>query len=322
MKATRRYDHLLEDEKSAVLEARKQVTTGNSYAECESGSAIDDISTLFRRYELWHFSPTDPSVQQVILDSTPKRRGLYQSVQLAARGVLFDLAFDVVCGSGVSRKEKTLESARARTKLIVEPDLLRTDDSITAYVAEKLRSEGRSFLNQLSIDWHNAERRKKCLPIDLSLFVLAQHWVNPHCPLWMMTAPVMEKVLRSMTKHGSWTSETIRKRLKILRDAEALRFPGYPIFEVELRPIPKPKVESCKTNNLKPEKLEEFQTAGEVTANQGATASAEDVTPETTFHRATGMVVRQFSVLGKDPGRPLPGVDYSIKFGTRRGRSA
>src|SRR5690606_31053486 len=62
---------------------------------------------------------------------------------------------------------------------------------------------------------------------------LACHWTDPHCPLWMMTRAALAKVLPRITNGGNWTWDAIRKRLKTMSRAGAVRFPGQPIVDVQ-----------------------------------------------------------------------------------------
>ncbi len=326
MKASRRYEHLREDERTAVRKVRDQLANENSFPECEPGTAIAEIVRVFSRYELWAFSPTDPSVQRAILDANPNET-LYKSVRRAARSLLFDLAFELVCGPGVSNKEDNLESAKARSRLITDPATLRYDPMVVDYLVGKLLStQFRKFLDKLSDDLYNARRRSVLLPVDEHTLVMARHWVNPHCPLWMMTIPVLMKVLPRLTEGVSWTRETIRKRLKILVEAEVRRFPKQPIFEVELRPLPESRPDADDNSKSDLFMRDEFQSASEAAKESELHASLDTLGETKTeqklyYNRFSGIVIRQFSVRGIDPCGLVPSFDYSIKFVPQRRRT-
>ncbi len=305
----------------AVFKAREHVATVDSFPECDQGSAIDEIACVFRCYELWQFSSTDPSVQLALLNLSPKVKRLYKAVRLAARFLLFDLVFELVCGPGVTIQEDTLESAKARTRLIVDPDTLEYDERVRQYVIEKYRGEGKKFLKTLGDDHYNAGRRAARLPVDVLTLILARHWVNPHCPLWMMTTPMLKKVLPRLAVDVSCTVEAIRNRIDILSDAGALRFPGLPIFELDLLPIPRLRPDADNSIILEPGASAGFSTVSEALAIPDAIHSSKGTPKEPYYHPTSGMVIQRFSVLGEDPINPLPDVAYTIKYATQRRRS-
>lgn len=346
MKASRRYEHLREEERTAVLKAREHVATVDSRPECEQGSVIDEIARKFRRYELWLFLPTDPSVQKAILDATPDSQTLYEKARQGACQLLFDLAFDIICGPGITTKENTLQAAKTRTRLIIKPGWIQLDDDMRDYFAENSSRDGSKFWMEMQSDSHNAERRQNTLQLDMHALVMARHWVNPHCPLWMMSLPVLDDVLPAIAKdpigkNGKWTLDTIRNRFEILRDAGACRFPGEPIFKVKLRARPETRPDASAMSASECDKLATLQNACDeavkaITLGKSsakaiknmmekvmALEKAKVVSDEATFYdRSSGRVVEQFSVCVKNKLPPVQNLEYSIEVSSRRSRCA
>lgn len=345
MKASLRYEHLREDDRKAVIKAREHVATVDSRPECENGSVIDMIARKFRRYELWLFLPTDLSVQKTILDATPDSQTLYAEARQGARQVLFDLAFDIICGPGITTKENTLQAAMTRTRLIIKPGWIKFDEDMVDYLAENASRDGSQFWREMQNEAHNTERRENILQLDMHALVMARHWVNPHCPLWMMSLPVLQKVLPAIAEvpvdmHPQWTPDTIRNRIEILNDAGACRFPEEPIFDVKLRTRPKIQPDAVVVSASARTKLANLRkTCDEavkaITLGNRSTEAiknmmekvmalerAKTVNDETPFYdRGSGRVVEQFSVCVKNTQPPKQNLGYCIEVSPKKPRT-
>jgi len=229
---------LADTEKALLSSTRETIAHGNSYPKCAEGSALWEICDTFRTYEAWQFSSDDPSVSRIVRENSGVSVQFAKTVEQAARRILFDCAFEIVCGLGASAPGNspdggTLDDWRNHTMSIAYPSSTGTDSATGYYLAERLSTHGYKFLKKLTLDYYNAERRNERLPVDMHLLVLARHWVDPHCPLWMMTLPALEAVLRKITAGGNWTPEVIRKRLKKMDTRGAKRFPKQPICAVK-----------------------------------------------------------------------------------------
>lgn len=243
MRTDKLYSMLNEQERTRVLAARDKITDAElddpTNADINNPhSAIADIFQQFTNLEVWQFSPNDPSVQRFIVDRLPTGASLYAAARKASREVLFDAAFEMICGLGAGGWKRpdtlaTLENWRDHTSLMRDPLNIVSDTDCAAHLAARIVAGGSEFLHILAREFYNASRRSRRVPVDMKLMVMARHWVDPHCPLWMMSLPALEGVLRQITTNGSWSPETIRDGLKKMNAAGALRFPGQPIIDVQ-----------------------------------------------------------------------------------------
>jgi hypothetical protein len=216
-------------EETSKLYAVREGAASSSFPEVESGSTLDEVMRILRLFEIWHFSPSDPSVQKLILDGAPDCAQLYEANRRASRLLLFDIALGLVCGLGDPDSDHTLEEARGRTDLITNPNRIMSNEGAD-FLSARLNT---SFLKDLTAQFYNAERRKDKSPTDMHMLVLTRHWVDPHCPLWMMTLQALENVLPKISTGGNWTHDGIRKRIKKLSAFGVTRFPKQPIIDIQ-----------------------------------------------------------------------------------------
>lgn len=207
----------------------RQSAASRCFQQVEPGSALDAVLTLFRKFEIWHPVPDQLSVQKIISEGVPGGAKLLDKTRKAVRLLLFDHLFQAVCGLGDPDSDTTLEDARDRTQLIWDPQSVLRDRRSTFLE----RHWNRRFLLKMANSLRDAERRERALPMDVETFFLARHWVDDHCPLWMMTRPVLEHVLPTIATEGFWTRDIIRKRFRKLSNYGVTRFPKEPIVKVE-----------------------------------------------------------------------------------------
>lgn len=87
---------------------------------------------------------------------------------------------------------------------------------------------GEEFLERLHVSLTKARRRTRndgSLKVDPILLVMAQHWVNPDYPLWMMREPAATKVLDVVFGLTGDLTEKFRERRRKY-------FPGQPAYSI------------------------------------------------------------------------------------------
>ena len=95
---------------------------------------------------------------------------------------------------------------------------------------------GEEFLDKLHVSIRKARRRTRTadpLQVDQLLLTMAQHWVNPDYPLWMMREPAATKVLNTVFRLSGDLTEAFRERRR-------KHFPGslaYFILDVSVEKV-------------------------------------------------------------------------------------
>lgn len=181
----------------------------------------------------------EDSIQNVLMEYL-KRAGhrdikmMHKKARLVARGVVFECAVQL---NSVSKSGSVhhFEDAFCRASLIKDPLSMLTDENVRLYLAYGLLDKRADFLRDLQSDFYNADRRHSILPIDWPLYVMAVHWTNTHCPLWLMERETILETCKHLSVNGSWSKALVEDRIKKFK---LPRGPALPIVGIRTEPSP------------------------------------------------------------------------------------
>lgn len=162
--------------------------------------------------------PSD-SVQEDLMDLLRKGRQKnidrqYEEATKLARGILFDCAKDQMMYFLEKDAKGDLTEAMHRALLIEDPTIIYYSEDVTAYLIDGIVNEGSEFLQNLTDDFRNAERRRYLLPVDDHAWTMAANWTNPHCPLWLMGRSAIFEACKALDPEADWTQNTVNNELK------------------------------------------------------------------------------------------------------------
>ncbi|MBB5030515.1 hypothetical protein [Prosthecobacter vanneervenii] len=140
----------------------------------------------------------------------------YEQALRSARGILFDCAVKQVMYFLHREARGDLEKALCRVLFIEDPSILHGSTTVSEYLHDGIVARGSVFLQELTDDFRNAERRKSRLIIDDQAWTMASHWTNPHCPLWLMERPAIRKACKAHDPSVGFSQDAVNNRLKRL----------------------------------------------------------------------------------------------------------
>lgn len=163
--------------------------------------------------------PSD-SVQEDLMDLLRRKGGQknidrqYEEASKLARGILFDCATLQMMYFLGRDALRDLDKALYRALLIEDPLILHGSEAVSEYLADGIAEGGSKFLQNLTDDFRNAERRRSTLPVDDHAWTMAANWTNPHCPLWLMGRSAICEACKALDPEAGWTQNTVNNELK------------------------------------------------------------------------------------------------------------
>ena len=169
-------------------------------------------------FSLSELRPSD-SVQEDLMDLLRKggQKNIdrqYKEASKLARGILFDCATRQMMYFLGRDALRDLDKALYRALLIEDPLILHGSEAVSEYLADGIAEGGSKFLQNLTDDFRNAERRRSTLPVDDHAWTMAANWTNPHCPLWLMGRSAIYEACRALDPEAGWTQNTVNNKLK------------------------------------------------------------------------------------------------------------
>lgn len=146
----------------------------------------------------------------------------YAEARQSARGIFFDCATKLLFRF-LAKEGGEVSKAISRALLILDPTILLKSVEVGKYLANGIVKGRGDFLKGLGEDFKNLERRtKKCdsdgevlgPSINGELWVMAAHWTNPHCPLWLMERPAVYEACKLLSPGGNWSQNTVDNFIK------------------------------------------------------------------------------------------------------------
>ncbi len=129
----------------------------------------------------------------------------YEQAEKSVRGVLFDLAAESVLGPGnhINVGAREAEKLFCDNLLLQDPFSLLTNEQLLFHLADQIGCGDSAFLNSLAARMetiedfaHKYRTRVKVSPVKR---VMAYHWLHPDLPLWLMQAPAILSVFKTIS---------------------------------------------------------------------------------------------------------------------------
>ena len=254
-------DALTPEEIRLLSMIRDKVSAGgSSYLKFATGTIFEGLAKDFQNFELQTFAkdlskgrvPRNTPMADMIAAAKLSEEDLQiKRTWQTARGALFDVFVDTRVRAGASNSPTEYFHAVMYAELIDDLAGSRKRDpgwrcpkiwsswgvGMTTGLAEflvfALAQDGVGFMEKLLEDVHRAEARK--LPVFKNE-LLAQHWMDPYCPLFLMSNDAMVQALESLhlAKEATrlerdpayrWTPDRQRKALKDFTDRGGMRPP-------------------------------------------------------------------------------------------------
>lgn len=228
---------LVESKNTNLKKIRTMVAHGEDPPKLIYDSPYAEVCRQYRTLEWMPYDFEKESVQNALIryykeSGYPVIEEEFAAAKRSARAFLFDFAARITLGEDVEGSELDLEWAFARSRIISGPMAARNDDRCVDTLFDRMSGpEGWRYAQDLSNELKKAEERCFRVKFDRHDLVLAKHWVNPDCPLWLMTKPAISSACRAFSKYGQWSDERIKRRL---RKGFLERCSRYPINEVNI----------------------------------------------------------------------------------------
>ncbi|HRQ87178.1 MAG TPA: hypothetical protein PLA50_00135, partial [Bacteroidia bacterium] len=160
-----------------------------------------------------------PSIQSALINYY-KTNGFseilsqYEEAKESSRRQLFKHAAELVLGRGFEKSEFNPEEAMLRTAIIGDPYAARNCEGCVDYLFDGMGDRGWRFLHDLANEVKKAEERKHRVKTDFHMLVMAKYWVDPHCPLWLMSKGAIQDACRALSIGGEWSDTRVDERLR------------------------------------------------------------------------------------------------------------
>ncbi len=235
------------------------------------------IADIYRKFEQEYFysrqgNLEEDSIQKALIETLsnndPATKQLHANAKRDARGALFDYLVDqgFMDSEGKGNETEDLKTRQHLAELLDDPYLMTTDLSLQEFIADGIANGGSRFLKDLSTMFYNAERREHRLNVDMYVLVIATHWTDSHCPLWLMQVGAILKACKAHSINQSWTMEMVKERLKKLK---LKRFRPAPILDIQINKSGKIEVFYINAKVFGTLKSTEFRHEGVILRDQG-----------------------------------------------------
>lgn len=210
---------LRESEAVSFERIRDLIVADDPLPEIIQDSALMAVCRGYRDLQLGREDDRDiPSIQSLIIkyyvaNGFSEIVSQYTEAKISSRKQLFKHAAELVLGEHAAGDEFDPEEALLRTAIIANPFAARNREECVDYLFEGLGEGGWRFLHDLANEVKKAEERKHRIKTDLHTLVLARHWVDPHCPLWLMSKGAMQVACRALSTGGGWSDARVDERL-------------------------------------------------------------------------------------------------------------
>jgi len=220
------------------LDALKQLLLTQGYlselpSEFAGDTLPDGFIDVFQREE--PFRDPDDSIQYALFDVLSKTGNCdfaqkYRDAKKSTIEPLFAATINIYF-EHKSLASKTVAQALHRTLFLEDPDSMLTNPLVLEYLFDQISKDRSRFLKSLGLDCYNVDRRSQRVPMDVCSYILARHWTNKHCPLWLMQRVAIVDACKSLAPNESWSEAIVRERI---RKHKLVRYQPSPIAKVQL----------------------------------------------------------------------------------------
>lgn len=210
---------LKESEAATFERIRDLIVADEPLPQIIQDSALMAVCRGYRDLQLGREDGRDfPSIQSLLIkyylaNGFSEIVSQYTEAKISSRKQLFKHAAELVLGEQAADDEFDPEEALLRTAIIANPFAARNREECVDYLFEGLGEGGWRFLHDFANEVKKAEERKHRIKTDLHTLVLARHWVDPHCPLWLMSKGAMQVACRALSTGGEWSDARVDERL-------------------------------------------------------------------------------------------------------------
>lgn len=204
------FDLACKSAQSTIFEQQVQKQSGPSFNGLLVNAQIARVTTMRRIVEhLLKGSATTPP--------TPRAN---HGVRTTAKTVIVSPSQEIPL-SIFAPAENPVAAFQARERALIAlaakvPERILPLAGFRQIVDRRLQfGRGEEFLDKLHVSIRKAHRRTRTadpLQVDQLLLTMAQHWMNPDYPLWMMREPAATKVLNVVFKLDGDLTEAFRER--------------------------------------------------------------------------------------------------------------
>ena len=216
-------DGRLQESEAATIGAIREILVDGDVSRMPaigSDSALMIVASRFGDLLLMREGVDGANIQSILVDYYRKKGGSdidtqYSAARRSARAVVFDIAAELVFGGKGTESTFDYEEAFIQTLIVTDPISASYLDDCVEYLFQGMKTGGGNFLLGLASKFNNARRRRVLLTADYHLLVLARHWVDPLCPLWLMTEGCVLSAARTLAPNLDWSQPRIHERLRL-----------------------------------------------------------------------------------------------------------
>lgn len=118
----------------------------------------------------------------------------------------------VTRGESVSNDLNVAAMIRA---IVEEPRVLDSDKAVREWFPEAIKQRRSSILFDVASDMNNYDERADKLDVNPLLLEVTSHWVDCHCPMWLMSRKAILSAAKAFAQgNDGWSEESLKRVLR------------------------------------------------------------------------------------------------------------
>ncbi|WP_395750111.1 hypothetical protein [Prosthecobacter sp.] len=157
----------------------------------------------------------------------------YREARDRSRREFFDCVMRTVLVTRGGSVSNDLNEAVMIRAIVEEPMTIDSDSAVYEWFLESMQQRRSSFLLDVAADMKNYDERADKLDVNPLLLEVASHWVDCHCPMWLMSRKAILKAAKAFAPGNTgWSEESLKR---VLRDAKLSGSAKRPIEDVVIK---------------------------------------------------------------------------------------
>ncbi len=157
----------------------------------------------------------------------------YREARDRSRREFFDCVMRTVLVTRGGSVSNDLNEAVMIRAILEEPMTIDSDSAVYEWFLESMQQRRSSFLLDVAADMKNYDERSDKLDVNPLLLEVATHWVDCHCPMWLMSRKAILKAAKTFAPgNQGWSEESLKR---VLRDAKLSGSAKRPIEDIVIK---------------------------------------------------------------------------------------